>query len=59
MKIEITGLHGEVTMFTSTSLEWPNIDDKEKISFWNSVIYDVKDLKSNEKLKGGNYFIGV
>lgn len=48
MKIEVTGLHGEVTMMSSTVKEYPDINENDKVSFWNYIIYEAEENKSLE-----------
>lgn len=43
MKIEVTGLHGEVTLMSSKEKEYPDINENDHVSFWNYIIYEAEE----------------
>lgn len=43
LKIEVTGLHGEVTLMSSKNIEVPDVNHTEKISFWNYIVYEATE----------------
>lgn len=50
----VTKKHGEVTLFVSTSEQYPTVNSNEKLSFWNSIT-----IASGELISEGAYFLGV
>jgi hypothetical protein len=61
LKFEVTGLHGELTLFSSSTEEYPDIDKNDHVSFWNSISYSKNNKKkvNGNNLKEGFYFLGI